>query len=505
MGNEILNNKNRALTIGILVGGIIDDFTKTVCDGACSEAADRGVNVVIFPGKYLNMDLPDSPSLKYEYQYNTDFLLPSSESFDAIIGSTGSIGYYTDDSVLSSFISRYKGIPFVQIASHLPECSSVVYDNRTGILEGLEYTYDHGARHFGMIGAGSGNCDNTERRNTFIDFLKSKDLAFEDRMYVESKCSKSDECTAYDDFLDLYPEIDTIFCANDGTALELYQTLKRKKIAPGKDISVIGYDDTLAAARATPSLSSVWAEGDKLGKEAMDLAISIIGSDRIIHKRIQTRFVKRDSVISDQAKDYSHSSSAESNEESWFGRIFYRYHADYDQNEISRIHALFHMLFMQISRITSPHETADEKELLSKLYALIDDMLSLDITEFADIDNLLLFLESTISKLSLSMHSSLCRADFIDKSRLIYCSIVENLNRQNGKLISEYERENINLKYFAQGVMQFENGHDSNYATILRNLSYLRLTDASLFILDEPIANFYGSRFEWPKTINKKS
>lgn len=297
-----MNNKNRPLTIGILVGGIIYDFTKTVCDGACSEAADRGVHVVIFPGKYLNMDLPDSPSLKYEYQYNTDFLLPSSESFDAIIGSTGSIGYYADDIALSSFISRYKGIPFVQIASHLPECSSVVYDNRTGILEGLEYTYDHGARHFGMIGAGSGNCDNTERRKTFIDFLKSKGLAFEDRMYVESKCSKNDECTAYDDFLDLYPEIDTIFCANDGTALELYQTLKRRNIVPGKDISVFGYDDTLAAARATPSLSSVWAEGDKLGKEAMDLAISIIGSGNIEHKRIETRFIKRDSVISGHEK-----------------------------------------------------------------------------------------------------------------------------------------------------------------------------------------------------------
>ena len=48
-----MDSKNKTLTIAILVGGIIDDFTKTVCDGACSEAAARGVNVVIFPGKYL--------------------------------------------------------------------------------------------------------------------------------------------------------------------------------------------------------------------------------------------------------------------------------------------------------------------------------------------------------------------------------------------------------------------------------------------------------------------
>ena len=60
-----MDSKNKTLTIAILVGGIIDDFTKTVCEGACSEAAACGVHVCVFPGKYLNRYLPDSKSLKY--------------------------------------------------------------------------------------------------------------------------------------------------------------------------------------------------------------------------------------------------------------------------------------------------------------------------------------------------------------------------------------------------------------------------------------------------------
>ena len=500
-----MDSKNKTLTIAILVGGIIDDFTKTVCEGACSEAAACGVHVCVFPGKYLNRYLPDSKSLKYEYQNNIDFLLPTAESFDAIIGSTGSIGYYTDDSALPAFISRFKGIPFVQVASHLPDCSSVVYDNRNGILEGLEYSYAHGGRHFGMIGAGSGNCDTAERKETFMDFLKSKDIAFEDRMYTESTCSCNGECVAYDDYLNRYPEVDTIFCANDGTALELYQTLKRRNIVPGKDISVFGYDDTLAAARATPSLSSVWAEGDKLGKEAMDLAISIIGSGNIEHKRIETRFIKRDSVISGHEKNSNHDYNLGADEESWFGRIFYRYHAEYDRLEISQIHAHFHTLFTHISRIIAPHDEADKKDLLEKFYSLINDMLSLRITEFADVDNFLLFIEAAIEELNISIHSNICRTAFAKESRLLYCDIVESFNQQNGKWMSDYEQESRNLQFFAQGVMQFENGHDSNYASILQNITYLGFTDAALYILEQPIINFYDSGFAWPENIDKKA
>ena len=43
----------KRITIGVLAGGILDDFTKVVSRGVLSAAKRLGVNVVVLPGKYL--------------------------------------------------------------------------------------------------------------------------------------------------------------------------------------------------------------------------------------------------------------------------------------------------------------------------------------------------------------------------------------------------------------------------------------------------------------------
>lgn len=59
--------------IGILVGGIADDFTVQTCRGAMRAAREKNVDVVILPGKYIERNLRESKDLMYEYQYNTIF------------------------------------------------------------------------------------------------------------------------------------------------------------------------------------------------------------------------------------------------------------------------------------------------------------------------------------------------------------------------------------------------------------------------------------------------
>lgn len=40
--------KQKKITVGVLVSGIMDDFTKTICKGVIKAARKRGVNLVIF-------------------------------------------------------------------------------------------------------------------------------------------------------------------------------------------------------------------------------------------------------------------------------------------------------------------------------------------------------------------------------------------------------------------------------------------------------------------------
>ena len=46
-----MDNQKRRLTIGVLVSGITDEFTKLICRGAMQMAKQMDVNIVALPGK----------------------------------------------------------------------------------------------------------------------------------------------------------------------------------------------------------------------------------------------------------------------------------------------------------------------------------------------------------------------------------------------------------------------------------------------------------------------
>lgn len=60
-------------TIGVLVGGITDDFTRLLCHGVIERAKTLDVNIVVIPGKFLDREYPETSDIYYEYQYQTLF------------------------------------------------------------------------------------------------------------------------------------------------------------------------------------------------------------------------------------------------------------------------------------------------------------------------------------------------------------------------------------------------------------------------------------------------
>ena len=47
----------RRLRIGILVGGIADDYSTQLCLGVMHAAADKDINIFVFPGKYIDRNV----------------------------------------------------------------------------------------------------------------------------------------------------------------------------------------------------------------------------------------------------------------------------------------------------------------------------------------------------------------------------------------------------------------------------------------------------------------
>ena len=105
-GRESEMDKKKRITIGLLVSGIMDDFTVSVCQGAMKAAKDKNVELVIFPGKYLDRDLTNRKEIMYEYQYNTLFSFAREENLDAILVSADSIGCYTTVERIKRMLSQ---------------------------------------------------------------------------------------------------------------------------------------------------------------------------------------------------------------------------------------------------------------------------------------------------------------------------------------------------------------------------------------------------------------
>ena len=87
--------QKRTPTIGLLVSGITDIFTESVCKGVRHAASKAGMNLVVLPGRYLDRDLTQMREIMYEYQYNTIFTYANKDNLDAVIVSAGSIGCFT--------------------------------------------------------------------------------------------------------------------------------------------------------------------------------------------------------------------------------------------------------------------------------------------------------------------------------------------------------------------------------------------------------------------------
>ena len=129
-----MSNEKRRLTIGVLVSGIMDDFTKLVCRGVMQMAKQLDVNVVVLPGKYLNRDLSDNQELMYEYQFNTIFSYARPDNVDAVVVATGSIGCFTSKENVEKLLKQFKDIPCILISDKMDGYTSVLYDNYNGII-----------------------------------------------------------------------------------------------------------------------------------------------------------------------------------------------------------------------------------------------------------------------------------------------------------------------------------------------------------------------------------
>jgi len=287
---------NPKLNIGLYVSNLVDDSVYSLCSGASSAAKELGANLIIFPGMHLNGDYNDPLKSPYYYQYNTIYDLGRKLDLDFLIIMAGIIGNTLSDEETLKFVEQFPDVPVMTIAAEYDQFHSIRLDNRTGLKKALNHLiHRHNCRNIGFVSGSRLNSDAEERRNVYVETMLENGLPVDKNLIVYGDFSENSD-NVVTELLNDNDQIDAICFANDEMAKGGYRVLeKSKKYKVGKNISVVGFDNSRTAVELYPLLTTVNADNFQMGYKAVSMIPELLKATEPQHILIPTSLVVRNS------------------------------------------------------------------------------------------------------------------------------------------------------------------------------------------------------------------
>lgn len=159
--------------------------------------------------------------------------------------------------VKNDIFKSFKSFPIVVVDGALDYVPSVVADNYEGSKSAVEYLIRLGHQHIAMITGPMSSKESIERHRGYRDALQGGGLPFREAYVRAANYDVETGRQAMEELLGLNPRPTAVFAANDLTAIGAMELLKAKNISIPDEVAVIGFDDTILAARVTPALTTV--------------------------------------------------------------------------------------------------------------------------------------------------------------------------------------------------------------------------------------------------------
>jgi DNA-binding LacI/PurR family transcriptional regulator len=205
------------------------------------------------------------------------------------------------------------GIPTVQVERHIANVGGVVLvDAKDGMREAIDHLYALGHRRFAYIG---GQVDSrlmegpissaieAVRERLFRENLLRHGICVDDAAivcapyYDDSKPIRQPGYRLMKQLLANVPPPTAVVCGSDLLAASALQAISEAGLLVPRDISIIGYDDSMAEI-LTPALSSIAQPIEALGKIAVEIALQAIADGKNPMREVSTatKLVLREST-----------------------------------------------------------------------------------------------------------------------------------------------------------------------------------------------------------------
>lgn len=291
-------------TIGFLTCHLDNDYAFEICKGIEYAAEEADVNLVIFPGMFLNASYNDPTNAKYDYQYNSIFYYANQKSLDALIISVGSIGTFLSVDDKKAFVDSFD-LPVLTIEIEVPGYPYLYTEGQTGMREVIEHLIKvHHKKRIGFVNGRLENADALERFNVYKRVLSENGIPYDENLVAYGDFSEYTE-EIVGDLIDRNPDLEAIAFANDTMAIGGYKAIKSRGLVIGKDILVTGYDNAPVSLNLSPQLTTVDNNIMDLGYNALYQSLELLKTGETSCSLLHSRMIRRLSCGCDPIHDDS--------------------------------------------------------------------------------------------------------------------------------------------------------------------------------------------------------
>ncbi len=268
--------------IGIVIHGLANPFNAEVISGVTNKLETHGYLV-------STLDSNDDPERQLR-------------NLKAFIGSSrGGLIWVpaiatTVDAVT---LLEMHGIPTVTLLRDPPVASfdHIGIENRAATMTATAYLAELSHRRIAFFGGdGERSPVRRERIAGYLDEMRRRDLG--PTVIWPSGDTKSEGLEAAIALREAHPEITALVCNGDMVALGASLAGQRLGITVGRDLSIVGFDDTEEAAIATPALTTMSVSPRLLGRKLARMLLDRLKDPGLppVRTTVSAKLVIRDST-----------------------------------------------------------------------------------------------------------------------------------------------------------------------------------------------------------------
>lgn len=175
------------------------------------------------------------------------------------------------------------GMPVVVVVRNVPgaKVSSLMSDNHGGAFASVEHLVALGHKRIAFLGGFPDTAVFAERVQGYRDAITKAGLETGGELVIGSAPSRAGGVDAVARALTAASPPTAAVCFNDAVAFGVCDGLRARKLEPGVDFAVVGFDDVIEAKTAVPALTTVSVDPQGMGQRAAQLLLKQINAGKV--------------------------------------------------------------------------------------------------------------------------------------------------------------------------------------------------------------------------------